>query len=131
MLGVAPVSEDVVIAAAYRALMRRYHPDTNKDATAQQKAREINEAYGVLGDAAKRAEYDRQRAPSQAGRAQQQRNSGQGSSKAAGPKPSASAGAGAAPRQCDPARQSLPTTWLAAREAHPLASLERVILLQQ
>lgn len=102
VLGVAPVSEDVVIAAAYRALMRRYHPDTNKDATAQQKAREINEADGVLGDAAKRAEYDRQRATSQAGRAQQQRNSGQGSSKAPGPKPSASAGAGAAPRQQPP-----------------------------
>ena len=99
VLGVAPGSEDVVIAAAYRALMRRYHPDTNKDATAQQKAREINEAYAVLGDAAKRAEYDRQRATGQAGQAQQQRNSGQGSSKAAGSKPSASAGAGAAQQQ--------------------------------
>jgi curved DNA-binding protein CbpA len=90
VLGVAPGSEDVVITAAYRALMRRYHPDTNKDATAQQKAREINEAYAVLGAAAKRAEYDRQRAARQTGGAQQQRNSGQGSSKAAAPKPSAS-----------------------------------------
>ena len=102
VLGVAPGSEDIVIAAAYRALMRRYHPDTNNDATAQQKAQEINEAYAVLSDAARRAEYDRQRATNQAGRAQQQRKSGQGSSTAAGPKPSASAGAGAEPRQQPP-----------------------------
>lgn len=102
VLGVAPGSEDVVIAAAYRALMRRYHPDTNKDAMAQQKAREINEAYAVLGDAAKRAEYDRQRAVRKTASGQQQRNSDQGSQKAAGSEPKASAGQGSARPQQPP-----------------------------
>ena len=101
VLGVAPGSEDVVIAAAYRALMRRYHPDTNKDETAQQKAREINEAYAVLGDPAKRKEYDRQRGARQAG-SEQQRKAGQGSSKAAGAKSGSPPGAEATHRQQPP-----------------------------
>lgn len=52
VLGVAPYSEDVVIQAAYRALMRRYHPDTNRSPDAQKRATEINEAYAVLSDPA-------------------------------------------------------------------------------
>ena len=62
ILGVSPAAEDVVIGAAYRALMRHYHPDTNPDPTAQARAREITAAYAVLRDPAKRAEYDAQRA---------------------------------------------------------------------
>jgi curved DNA-binding protein len=38
--------------------VRKYHPDVSKEADAQQKTQEINEAYGVLGDAEKRAAYD-------------------------------------------------------------------------
>lgn len=62
ILGVNPAAEDVVIGAAYRALMRHYHPDTNPDPTAQARVREITAAYAVLRDPAKRAEYDAQRA---------------------------------------------------------------------
>lgn len=64
VLGVAPTSEDFVIQAAYRAMMRRYHPDTNKDSDASKRALEINEAYAVLSNPAKRAAYDAQRSAS-------------------------------------------------------------------
>jgi hypothetical protein len=60
-LGVSPAAEDVVIGAAYRALMRHYHPDTNPDPTAQARAREITAAYAVLRDPVSRAEYDARR----------------------------------------------------------------------
>lgn len=58
VLGVAPTSEDVVIRAAYRALMRRYHPDKGPAAELSGRALEINAAYAVLGDPDKRARYD-------------------------------------------------------------------------
>jgi len=58
VLGVTPASEDVVIRAAYRALMRRYHPDADASAEAAERAREINEAYRVLSEPEIRARYD-------------------------------------------------------------------------
>ena len=58
VLGVTPASEDVVIRAAYHALMRRYHPDADPSSEAAERARVINEAYAVLRDPAKRARYD-------------------------------------------------------------------------
>lgn len=61
MLGVSHDSEDVVIQAAYRALMRRYHPDRNPSKEAAQRSIEINRAYSVLGDARSRASYDASR----------------------------------------------------------------------
>jgi hypothetical protein len=61
ILGVAPGSEDIVIQAAYRALMRRYHPDKNPSKEAQRKTVEINAAYAILGDANQRAAYDARR----------------------------------------------------------------------
>lgn len=61
VLGVAPTSDDVVIRAAYRALMLKYHPDTNTDARSTLKAAQINDAFKVLSDAQLRAEYDRRR----------------------------------------------------------------------
>ena len=61
-LGVAPTSEDVVIRAAYLALMRRYHPDRNSSAEAAERARAITAAYAVLSDWDRRAEYDWMRA---------------------------------------------------------------------
>lgn len=57
-LGVSRTSEDVVIRAAYLALMRRYHPDGNPSPEAAARVRTITMAYAVLGDAAKRREYD-------------------------------------------------------------------------
>lgn len=58
ILGVTPASEDVVIHAAYRALIRRYHPDANASPEAAERVRAINSAYAILRDPAKRAEYD-------------------------------------------------------------------------
>lgn len=57
-LGVAKSASEDEIKKAYRKLVRKYHPDVSKEADAQQKTQEINEAYGVLGDADKRAAYD-------------------------------------------------------------------------
>jgi molecular chaperone DnaJ len=49
------------IKAAYRRLAREYHPDVRKDdPQAEERFKEINEAYQVLSDPQKRAEYDRQ-----------------------------------------------------------------------
>ena len=61
-LGLSPSSEDVVIRAAYRALIRRYHPDGNSSAAATARTRAINAAYEVLIDPDKRTEYDELRA---------------------------------------------------------------------
>ena len=61
ILGVSPNSETEVIAAAYKALMRKYHPDTNKSGDAAAKAQEINEAYETLKDPELRRQYDERR----------------------------------------------------------------------
>jgi curved DNA-binding protein len=57
-LGVAKTASEDEIKKAYRKLVRKYHPDVSKEADAQAKTQEINEAYGVLGDTEKRAAYD-------------------------------------------------------------------------
>ena len=46
------------IKQAYRRLARQYHPDVNKSPDAEEKFKEINEAYAVLSDAEKRRLYD-------------------------------------------------------------------------
>lgn len=63
MLGVLPDAEEVVIKAAYKALVQRYHPDRFQGAAeeAQRRTQELNEAYEVLSNPAKRADYNRQR----------------------------------------------------------------------
>lgn len=43
---------------AFRKLARKYHPDVSKEADAEQRMREVNEAYAVLSDPEKRAAYD-------------------------------------------------------------------------
>ena len=61
VLGVSKNAEEKEIKTAYRKLARQHHPDTKagKDkAAAEERIKEINEAYGVLGDKKKRAEYD-------------------------------------------------------------------------
>jgi hypothetical protein len=58
ILGVAPDSEEVVIHAAFKALMRKYHPDTSGNAAHLAKVQAINEAYAVLRDSLKRQAYD-------------------------------------------------------------------------
>ena len=46
------------IKKAYRKLARQYHPDVNKDASAEDKFKEINSAYEILSDKQKKAQYD-------------------------------------------------------------------------
>lgn len=60
ILGVKKDASQDEIKRSYRRLARKYHPDLNPgDKTAEQKFKEINEAYEVLGDPKKRADYDR------------------------------------------------------------------------
>ncbi|HMB23554.1 MAG TPA: molecular chaperone DnaJ [Anaerolineales bacterium] len=59
ILGVPRNASNDDIKAAFRKLARQYHPDVNKEDGAEEKFKEINEAYGVLSDADKRARYDR------------------------------------------------------------------------
>lgn len=58
-LGVSRGARDDEIKAAFRKLARQYHPDVSKEPDAEEKFKEINEAYGVLSDPEKRARYDR------------------------------------------------------------------------
>lgn len=59
VLGVEKGASEDELKKAYRKLAMKYHPDTNPDdKDAEQKFKEINEAYGVLSDKDKRARYD-------------------------------------------------------------------------
>ncbi len=58
-LGVDRKASQDEIKKAYRKLARQYHPDTNKDAGAEERFKQISEAYDVLGDPEKRKRYDR------------------------------------------------------------------------
>jgi curved DNA-binding protein CbpA len=67
VLGVSPSSESFVIDAAYKAMLKRYHPDVNKSADAAVKTQELVEAYAIVGNPANRRAYDaaRQKANSE------------------------------------------------------------------
>ena len=59
VLGVSRNADDAQIKKAYRKLAKKYHPDTNAgDADAEQKFKEVTEAYTVLSDKEKRKMYD-------------------------------------------------------------------------
>jgi molecular chaperone DnaJ len=59
VLGVASSASEKEITRAYRKLAKRYHPDANQgDAKAEERFKEVSAAYDVLGDVAKRKEYD-------------------------------------------------------------------------
>ncbi len=58
ILGVQPDSDSKDIKTAYRKLARKYHPDMNPEKGAEDKFKEVAEAYEVLKDAGRRAEYD-------------------------------------------------------------------------
>lgn len=59
VLGVSKSASPDEIKSAFRRLARKYHPDVNKDADAEEMFKELNEAYAVLSDTEKRAAYDR------------------------------------------------------------------------
>ncbi len=58
ILGVDRDIDHADLKKTYRKLARKYHPDVSKEANAEERFKEINEAYEVLGDKAKRAQYD-------------------------------------------------------------------------
>ncbi len=58
VLGVDRSASDAEIKSAYRKLAKQYHPDINKEEGAEEKFKEIQEAYSVLGDEEKRKQYD-------------------------------------------------------------------------
>ncbi|MGW6240502.1 DnaJ C-terminal domain-containing protein [Streptomyces sp. NPDC055094] len=59
VLGVPRTASQEDIQQAYRKLARRHHPDVNKDPEAEERFKDVNEAYSVLADPDTRARYDR------------------------------------------------------------------------
>ena len=58
VLGVSKSASAAEIKKAYRKLSKQYHPDINKEPGAEDKFKEISEAYEVLSDDTKKAQYD-------------------------------------------------------------------------
>lgn len=58
-LGVSKNASKEEVKKAYKKLAMRYHPDVSKEPNAEEKFKEISEAYAVLGDDEKKANYDR------------------------------------------------------------------------
>src|SRR5213594_12314 len=58
ILGVERTASADEIKKVYRRLARKYHPDVSKEANAEARMKEVNEAYAVLSDPEKRAAYD-------------------------------------------------------------------------
>ncbi len=61
VLGVPETATAKDIKSAFRKLSRQFHPDTNTDANAEERFKEISAAYDVIGDETKRKEYDEAR----------------------------------------------------------------------
>ena len=59
VLGIGKDASQEEIKKTYRKLARKYHPDVNKEPGAEDKFKEVKEAYEVLNDEQKRAQYDR------------------------------------------------------------------------
>ena len=59
VLGVEKSASESDLKNAFRSLARKYHPDRSTEENAEDKFKEIQEAYAVLSDAEKRAQYDR------------------------------------------------------------------------
>lgn len=59
VLGIPRTADAAEIQQAFRTLARRYHPDVNRDPAAEERFKQINEAYSVLSDPDTRSRYDR------------------------------------------------------------------------
>jgi len=59
VLGTPKGASESELKSAFRNLARKYHPDVSKESNAEEKFKEINEAYAVLSDTEKRSAYDR------------------------------------------------------------------------
>ncbi len=80
LLGVSQKATPEEIKKAYRKLARQYHPDVNPDnRDAERRFKEINEAYEILSDADKRAEYDSSQAGAGQGWSARSASGGNGS----------------------------------------------------
>ena len=75
ILGVEPTATQEEIKRAFKKLVRKYHPDVSNEADAQAQFQAVSEAYEMLKDETKRAEYDELRAYV---RSQGQRGANQG-----------------------------------------------------
>jgi DnaJ-class molecular chaperone len=67
VMGVDEQASPTEIKQTYRKLARKFHPDVSKEPDAEAQFKDIGEAYAVLSDAEKRAEYDQIRALRAAG----------------------------------------------------------------
>ena len=59
VLGVSRTADAAEVKRSYRTLARKHHPDVNREDGAEERFKEINEAYEVLSDPERRATYDR------------------------------------------------------------------------
>jgi len=59
VLGVARGASDAEIKRAFRKLAQQWHPDVNQESEAQERFKEVNDAYQILSDPERRARYDR------------------------------------------------------------------------
>ena len=58
VLGVSKSASQDEIKSAFRRLAKKYHPDISKEENAEEKFKEVQEAYSVLSDETKRKQYD-------------------------------------------------------------------------
>ncbi len=61
-LGIDSKADKNEIKKAYRLLARKYHPDVSKEADAEERFKQVNKAYDILGDDGKKHAYDQERA---------------------------------------------------------------------
>ena len=80
LLQVQPTADLEIIQAAYRSMMRRYHPDVNPSPEAEDIAKRLNLALETLSDPGRRAAYDRELASRTGGTAGRTRQQGSAAS---------------------------------------------------
>jgi len=125
VLGVQATAEDEVIIAAYKALAKKYHPDTAGPASSAGRFVEIQEAYDVLRVPSRRAAYDRMRAAE--AHDAQQKTRAQQHGREAEHQPPGGKGPGGEPGQPTAARRFL-APMLAAAIAILLAAAMAVVV---